>query len=341
MRMIEPTAAVPILDARLLEAGPEARARFVTQLVEACRGTGCFQLLHPPLPSGLSREALQAARDFFALPLEEKLALDIAHSQHFRGYSRMSNGRDWREQLHLGREEPPGGLDSEPTYLRLQGPNPWPRDERWRRVFLTYLHAVEAVGHQLLEALAQGLGLTGNPFAEELAKEPYLVMKLIHYLPQPGAEAPPRSGVASHCDFSWLTLLLQDELGGLQVRSSSGEWVDVEPRPDALVVNLGELMQMATRGVFQATPHRVTNRSHEKARTSIPVFLCPNLRSRVTPLPVPHEWAAPPCVDPAHVHRVVPLERMPRAEHPLAPFVFGEAEWKRKGRGIWCAECCA
>jgi isopenicillin N synthase-like dioxygenase len=342
MRMSQPREPVPTLDARLLAAGPESRARFVTQLVEACRQTGCFQLTHHSVPPALYQEALQVARDYFALPLEQKAALDIAHSPHFRGYSRMSNGRDWREQVHLGREEPPGGGGSEPEYLRLQGPNPWPRGERWRSVLLSYLHAVEAVGLQLLGALAQGLQLPGEPFAQELAREPYLVMKLIHYLPQPGAGLPARSGVAAHCDFSWLTLLLQDEQGGLQVRSLSGEWVDVEPRLDALVVNLGELMQLATGGVFQATPHRVTNRSGEKARTSIPVFLCPNLRARVPPLPVPREWleASTPPPDLGHVHRVIPLSRMPTAEAPLTPFVFGEAEWRRKGLGIWCAECC-
>jgi isopenicillin N synthase-like dioxygenase len=342
MRLSAPAPEVPLLDARLLEAGPEPRAHFIRQLVEACRETGAFQLIHHSVPPPLYREALQVARDFFALPLEEKVALDIAHSRHFRGYSRMSNGRDWREQVHLGREEAPGGFGSEPMYLRLQGPNPWPRGERWRSVLLSYLHAVEAVGHQLLGALAQGLQLTEDPFARELAREPYLVMKLIHYLPQPAESAPSRSGVAAHCDFSWLTLLLQDELGGLQVRNLSGEWVEVEPIPGTLVVNLGELMQLATEGVFQATPHRVTNRSREKARTSIPVFLCPNLRSRVTPLPVPAEWREPSrtAVDASHIHRVIPLSRMPTAERPLTPFLFGEAEWKRKGLGVWCAECC-
>lgn len=324
--------SVPVLDARLLDAGPHARARFIEALLSASRDTGAFQLEHCA-PHGLLADALDTARALFALPPEEKDALDIARSPHFRGFSRMRNGRDWREQLHLGREEPPtpGG-----DPLRLQGPNLWPEDPRFRRVLLGYQHAVEAVGLRLLAAMAEGMGLPADVFPSA----PYLITKLIHYLPQPGRDAAPRPGIAAHCDFCWLTLLLQDSRGGLQVLCADGTWVDVEPRPDTLVVNLGELLQVATGGALVATPHRVTNRSFEAARTSLPVFVCPGLHDTVRALPVPPEWRAPRSapMTQEHVHRVVPPSQ---AGVPLVPFVFGDAEWRRKGLGMWCAECCS
>lgn len=335
--------AVPVLDAALLEAGPLARVRFVEQLWEVGRNLGCFQLVNHSVPADLCEQALSVAEDFFALPLEEKQALDIARMPNFRGYSQMKNGRDWREQLHFGREEPFPGPG--PDYLRLQGPNPWPRDERFRRVLLSFLRAMEAEGQRLLGALAEGLRLPPDTFARGASREPYLIMKLIHYLPQPvGAE--PREGVAPHCDYSWLTLLLQDAHGGLQVRGPSGEWWEVAPLPGALVVNLGELMSLATEGQLVAAPHRVRHRSREVARHSIPVFLNPNLSAAVEPLSLPPEWRAAPVHEAprdlgGHVHRVVPLEALPTPERPLTPFVFGEGEWRRKGLGVWCAECCA
>lgn len=348
MRREEVLPDVPVLDASLLDAGPEARARFVEQLRDVCHQLGCFQLVNHAVPRALCDEALAVARDFFALPLEEKQALDIGRSPHFRGYSQMKNGRDWREQLHFGREEPaapPGG----PDCLALQGPNPWPREERFRRVLLPFLQAVEAEGQRLLGALAEGLHLPGDFFARGPSRDPYLILKLIHYLPQPSDSAP-REGVAPHCDYSWVTLLLQDAQGGLQVQGPSGDWWDVAPLPGALVVNLGELMALATAGALVAAPHRVRHRSRETARTSIPVFLNPHLRARVEPLPVPPGLFPAPRLMPraegpeegrSHVHRVVPLAELPSPSRPLEPFVFGEGEWRRKGLGIWCSECCA
>ena len=126
-----------------------------------------------------------------------------------------------------------------------------------------------------------------------------------------------RPGVAAHVDFSWVTLLLQDATGGLEVCTPAGEWMEAPFISGTLLVNLGEILQFATGGLYQATPHRVT--TAERDRISLPFFLNPALDSVISP------------VEPgAHVHRVL------RA----APLQFGEEEWKRKGLGVWCAACC-
>ena len=127
-------------------------------------------------------------------------------------------------------------------------------------------------------------------------------------------------------DFSWITLLLQDDTGGLEVRTGGGEWLDVPPKPGRLVVNVGEILEFASRGRYRATPHRVVNRSITRARVSLPFFLDPGLARTVV------RAAADRVEDCDHVHRVFPGTRQ-------EGFVFGEQEWKRKGLGVWCGMC--
>lgn len=303
---------IPLLDAG---AAPEAIAR-------ACREVGAFQWRLAPDEAARMRRALAAAARFFALPLDEKRALDIARSPHHRGFSEMRNERDWREQLHLGRESPPvePGADGGRAYLRLLGPNQWPAgNPELRRVLLAHLDETAALGRRLLATLGLDGALAGG--------EPYLIMKLIGYHPQPSREAA-RPGVAAHVNYSLVTLLAEDERGGLELRLADGSWCPVEPRADALVVNLGELVEAQTGGELVATPHRVVNRSLDRLRVSIPVFVNPPLDAVVAPRP----RGAPR--DAAHVHRVLPAGA-------LDPFVFGDGEWRRKGENVWCADCCA
>jgi len=224
----------------------------------------------------------------------------------------MHNPRDWREQLHLGREEP-----AHPEY-QLRGPNLWPANPEWKSEMLALIDDLETAATDVLRILA-------DVPDDEL---PYLVIKLIHYQELPNGEL--RSGVAPHVDFSWITLLIQDETGGLEFYTRDGSWVAVPPEPGALVVNIGEILDFATRGYFAATPHRVV--SGARSRISIPFFLNPGLDSRVAPLEsfTDHKmrWSVPP----AHVHRVFSTPRQ-------APFVYGDEEWRRKGLGIYCESC--
>jgi isopenicillin N synthase-like dioxygenase len=285
---------------------------------QAARDTGCFFAHHPLFPPDRCDQAIADARAFFDLDMAAKRSLAIERSPHFRGYSEMRNARDWREQIHFGREEP--ACDGGPDYLRLRGPNLWPADSAWHDRLLRLMSDLERAGRDILSALAAGLSER---------EDPYLLLKLIHY---PATEVP-QSGVAAHVDFSWITLLLQDDTGGLEVCTPSGEWISVPPTPGALSVNLGEILQFATRGYFQATPHRVRNRSATRSRFSLPFFLNPGLDTLVVPAAANSgRRELPGARVPEHVHRVF-------AADGRVPFVFGEEEWRRKGLGVWCATC--
>lgn len=297
-----------------------------TGLVAALREHGAVLVRDEALSVSRCAEALAEAARFFALPAGTKGALAIERSPHFRGYSVMHNERDWREQIHFGREQAASPQPAAPW--RLQGPNQWPDDPGFRACMVEWLHGVERTGERVLAAIAEAFAVDSRPW---LGDSPYLLMKLIGYHPQPLAQSR-RPGVAAHLDFSLVTLTLQDDVGGLQVQGPDGGWRDVPCVPGAMLVNVGELLQYVTGNRLVATPHRVQNPSAQRSRCSIPVFVNPSLATTLTPalpaLPVRES-------DGTHVHAVL------SANAPPASLPFGPAEWRRKGENVWCAACWA
>jgi isopenicillin N synthase-like dioxygenase len=285
---------------------------------------------------------LSVSRSFFSLAREEKAAVGIEHSAHFRGWSEMRNERDWREQLHLGRDQssPASAISAgeAPEYRRLEGPNLWPADAAWREAVTSYIEIATGLGGEILFNIARALGVDGAPFGNT-SRDGYLVAKIIAYHPQTSAQTL-RSGVAAHVDFSWLTINLQDS-AGLEVRRPDGTWVPVDIQPGAVWVHVGELLEHATAGRYLATPHRVLNRSSARTRLSIPVFINPPLDGIVPVFTgvsalgarAPHDSG--PGNSDEHVHRVLSRRSGYRA------FTFGHAEWRRKGLGVWCSTCCS
>ena len=291
---------------------------------------GCFRLRHPILPAERLAEVLDDAHAFFALPHAIKSAIAIEHSPHFRGYSEMKNERDWREQLHLGAERE--AIGNEPPFLQFEGPNLLPPDPAWRDRILRYLSDVVDIGKEVLSNICAGLGIERNSFNDKPGLNPYLVMKLICYHPQPEIDSL-RPGVAAHVDFSWITLTLEDDTGGLEIRVPDGRWVTVEPEAGTLLVHVGEILAFATRCRFCSTPHRVVNRMSDQSRLSIPIFLNPSLQTIVTPIAGLSAACACRTIDASHVHRVL------SPDESGGSFLFGTAEWRRKGLNVWCTEC--
>src|SRR5581483_9952283 len=275
---------VDVLDASMLDGSATDRHRFITSLTRACENSGTFYVVNHSVPASLCESVIEASRAFFDLPADAKSGIDIKRSEHFRGYSVMTNDRDWREQVHFGREQSPVDHGSAtPDYYQLQGPNLWPQQlgETWRKTMLSYLDAVMKFGSQIANAVAEAAGLTDDYFDNLGNNSAYILMKLICYYPQVRNHRA-RNGVATHCDWSLLTVLLQSD-AGLQTQSRNGEWIDVPPVSGALVINLGELIEITTSGRFRATPHRVINQSWDTPRISIPVFINPSLDATINP----------------------------------------------------------
>lgn len=293
--------AIPVLrlDGARVPGGrfdPTFLDRFRTALHEV----GFLQLTHFGAAPGQLRELTEATRRFFALPLADRVALDNRASPHFRGYTRLGHeitaGRpDAREQLDFGPERPalPRSAWDAPFRL-LQGPNQWPDGPlpELRGVVLGWTELLGRVATELTHALAAALGLPEQHFDEAFAGDPHWFGRLIRYVGTDGDGADAQ-GVGPHADWGFLTLLLQDASGGLQARPPRADrWVDIPPVDGALVVNVGEMLEVATHGYLTATVHRVLPCAPGATRQSIGVFWSPRLDATLHPVPLPPGLAA-------------------------------------------------
>lgn len=292
-------AGLPELDMSAFMASPRGAdgARFVAQLLDTCHGPGfCYLVGHGVAPH-IDRAIMAAARDFFALPERERAALAIARSPHFRGYTKLGDEitkglRDWREQLDVGPEEQALALrPSDPTWLRLRGPNQWPPSlPAMRGAVLGWMQAMDRVGLGVLRALALGLGQPLEHFDSTVLPRGDPHLKIVRYPAQDEA-ADTGQGVGMHHDSGLVSFVLQDDVGGLEVFIGD-ELVEAEPRPGTYVMNLGEMLQAATSGYLRATKHRVVSPPPGKERLSIAYFFHPRLDCVFEPVALPPALAA-------------------------------------------------
>jgi isopenicillin N synthase-like dioxygenase len=293
--------AIPEVDLQRWHAGPAERAALAGDVRQICHEIGFFQLVGHGVPGGFRARYFDLLADFFALPEDVKAAIDKVRSPHFRGWERVGaeltdNRTDHREQLDVSTENPPYAADATPPYLRLDGPNQWFPDDvlpGFHRAVTELFDRLGAVAFELMEVLSVGLGLEPDHLRHVFGERPLSLAKLISYPPTPPGEA----GVNAHHDAGFLTLLMQHEVGGLQVQNPDGEWIDVPPRDDAFVVNLGEMLQQMTGNYFVATTHRVIT---SEARFSSGYFHGPDLRTALEPLPLGPELTAAVAASPRH-----------------------------------------
>jgi isopenicillin N synthase-like dioxygenase len=298
---------LPELDLGDFRAGGVTREAFLTKLRAAARDVGFFYLSGHGVSAKLEADLKAQALQFFALPEADKLAIEMVHSPHFRGYTRagreLTRGQqDWREQIDVGSELQAIADTADAPWLRLKGPNLWPAAlPDFRPVVLEWQKELTARAIELLEAFALALGQPSDVFAPIYRKAPNEHLKLIRY---PGRDATQSDqGVGAHKDSGFLTLLLQDDIGGLQVQAADGSWIDATPRPGTFVVNIGEILELASNGYLRATVHRVVTPPAGKERISIAYFLGADVEATVPLLQLAPDLAAEatgPTSDPAN-----------------------------------------
>lgn len=199
---------------------------------------------------------------------------------------------DAREQIEYATEENPYTTDW-PPYERLRGKNPWPRSQSSLRTATEEytrhaLRHADAIRDALLGVLEMDEPSRADLFgAIESREKPHWVIKLVSY-PTVESDAVNGWGVGAHTDTNFLTLILQDDIGGLQVCTREGDWIDVpSDDEDVLVCNLGEQAEILSQGYFLATPHRVLANTHDRQRCSVPLFYNPLLSATIRPCTVP------------------------------------------------------
>ncbi|MCV7386538.1 isopenicillin N synthase family dioxygenase [Mycolicibacterium porcinum] len=273
--------ALPVVD---LNESPQ-------RLRQVAHDVGFFYLTGHGVPSELSDRLLHAARRLFALPQEVKDAVAMVNSPHFRGYTRLggelTGGRvDWREQIDIGPERAPLA-DPDRDYLRLQGPNQWPAGlPELPEVIAQWDAELARVARVLLQRWAAGLGADPGVFDAAFAGAPATLIKIVRY----PAQAETDQGVGAHRDAGVLTLLLAEPgTRGLQVRGGDGAFIDVDPLPGTFIVNIGEMLEIASGGYLRATEHRVKVSAAE--RISVPYFFNPRLDASLPVLTLPDALA--------------------------------------------------
>lgn len=283
---------LPIIDLRELD-NPSTRESFYQKLRFTAREIGFFYLIGHNISSEQREILLATTKRFFSLPVTEKSKIDMSHSRHFRGYtgSTQENTRnqpDYREQIDIGEELPALPLtDQDPIWFNLQGPNQWPEAlPELKTQALAWLSAMRETAIKLIKAFLVALELPENSFDHIISDPAQHLLKLIHY-PARENNLNGEQGVGAHKDAGILTLLWQDNIGGLQVETDNG-WVDVAPLENAFVVNIGEVFELATNGYLRANVHQVVRKQNSVSRYSIAYFITPSVFANEVPLlPLP------------------------------------------------------
>jgi isopenicillin N synthase-like dioxygenase len=190
---------------------------------------------------------------------------------------------DHKEGIYFGIEHSP----ADPRVASgtpLHGPNQFPVvPAGLRPSVLEWLDAMRPVADAVMRGIAAGLGLSSTWFEDHLTGDPTVLFRIFHY---PPSERDEGWGVGEHTDYGLLTLLAQDDHGGLQVQDLDGRWIDVDADTSLLVCNIGDMLERLTGGRYRSTPHRVRNTSGE-SRLSFPYFFDPSWEATVPTLPLP------------------------------------------------------
>lgn len=289
------------------------------QIRNACRETGFFYVAGHRIAQALIDAQFEFARRFFALPAEQKLALHMRQSASTAGYEAIGGQildsqdatapkapPDLKESFYIAMELPAEHPWAQKK-IRGFGHNQWPDLAGFKQQMLAYQAAVRALGDRVLAMIALSLELPEDFFAPYY-DWPGTTLRLLRYPPHPHAALANQLGAGAHTDWGGVTLLAQDGLGGLEVRNVEGEWIQARPIPGTLVVNLGDLMQRWTNGVYRSNMHRVKNNSSTRDRYSIPFFYSPRPDARIECMPTctdaAHPPKYPPCTAAEHTYEM-------------------------------------
>ena len=280
---------IPVIDISPLVSGAGDCGKVASDINRACRESGFFYIVGHEVDPSLVERLEEVSRRFFARDRSAKLEIDMSRGgRAWRGYfpvgGEMTSGKpDRKEGIYFGAEL----AENHPlvkSQTPLHGRNLFPSGlPQFRQTVLDYMATMTHLGHVLMTGVALSLGLEESYFADRYTAEPLVLFRIFNY--------PPSSeegwGVGEHTDYGLLTILKQDESGGLQVKIKS-RWVDAPPIPNSFVCNIGDMLDRMTGGLYLSTPHRVRNLSG-RDRLSFPFFFDPSFDAEVKPIKIAGE----------------------------------------------------
>ena len=280
----------------------EARRGVAELIGAACRDTGFFYVSGHRVPEEVSQRTVAASRKFFARPLAEKMQW---HGAGGYGYEPPQLQTLDAKALPDTKEGFMMSLDG----VGLSSTGKWPQDmPDFRQQLQEYDAHMRPLGRRIVQSLALSLGLDEHYF-DDGYEHPSCSVRLLHYAPNPASAAPNQWGAGAHTDWGAITLLYQDEVGGLEILGPEGEWLPATPIPGAFVVNLGDMIRRWTNDKYQSTLHRVRSNASGRDRYSIATFFSPNEQYRVVCVPTCLEEGEtpiyPPCTVGEHTAEMV------------------------------------
>ncbi|WP_163121375.1 isopenicillin N synthase family dioxygenase [Acinetobacter portensis] len=298
--------SLPILNLELFKR-EDSQAQFLKDLQTIAKEIGFFYLVGHGISKQRIEEIQNISKQFFSLDQNKKDELAMINSPHFRGYSQPNaentrNVPDFREQIDIGPELDALAVNDEtPLWARMQGPNQWPKEwSEFQEITTAWLNDLRQIAIDLLHAFMLALGQKEDALDHLISGSPNELLKLIHY---PKVDDSYHQGVGAHKDSNILTLLLQDQTGGLQVLKGD-DWVDIPYVEDAFIINIGEILELATNGYLVANVHQVHS-PKQQDRYSVAYFISPNLFSGEIPVlelaPELQKLAKGPTSDPLNV----------------------------------------
>ncbi|MBL4930027.1 isopenicillin N synthase family dioxygenase [Fuscibacter oryzae] len=290
--------SIPVIDVAPLLDGSD-KMGVARQIRWALSNAGFMYVKNHGVTQGFVDEVFDVTRRFFEMPMADKMALHVSRSDvALRGYiepfgenTDPGKTRDLKECFDIGPER---------TALEgpFFGPNQWPATlPEFQKLVYGYHEKMVTLSRQLLRGIALSLDLH-ETFFEGIMTDPISIQRLLHYPPQNGHADKDIIGIGAHTDYGNLTILAQDDVGGLQVMNREGNWVDGTPIRGAFVINIGDLIQKLTNDVYLANMHRVINTSGRE-RYSIPFFIDADFNAVIAPLPS--------CVTEANPQRYPPV----------------------------------
>lgn len=268
--------SIPVIDISDLRAG-----NFTAEIGEALHETsqqlGFIYIKGHGIPSSVIDKARESAYRFFRSDSEQKSTITISPSH--RGWLSPGDARmqddlkpDLKESFVWGYQDSNGNTPSDHS---LRGPNQWPSFvPELEECAMDYFQRAHHVAHLLMRGFAVGLNLNNDLFLKS-SNQPLSRASFVYYPPQPESLGEDWFGVGPHTDFGVLTVLCQDSVGGLQVQTRDGEWIEAPPIDGTLVVNVGDLLSRWSDGAYKSTPHRVINKSGRE-RLSLVLAFDPN-----------------------------------------------------------------
>lgn len=287
------TSGLPILDISPILGCYDGMVDFLSPdvtklgsaLREICIEHGFFYIKSssttaPLLSDDVLDSAVSATKEFFALPPEEKNRFNACNSDLWRGYQSEETGQhscDPGASKREGKESFTIGMEKGPVCPMI-GPNQW-ASASMKKCMQSYTKALLRIARALMIGLSSALGLPKGFFLEK-STDPVAQLVLLRYPPKMDGTV----GCGAHTDCGFLTLLWQSD-SGLQVKRSRADgWIDAPPIKGTFVVNLGDMVQFWTGGLFKSTQHRV-NSSSKSTRYSMPFFCNTNYHAMVRTIP--------------------------------------------------------